>query len=65
MSVPAVVVMVTLEPAASVRVSVVVSATTSSCPDTDIVLKEFSFASPPPPPPAAAQDRFPLPSVVS
>ena len=64
-SLPAVVVIVTLEPAANVKVSVVVSATTSSCPDTDIVLKEYSFASPPPPEPEAAQERLPLPSVVS
>ena len=37
-SLAAVVVIVTLEPAAIVSVSVVESATTSSCPDTDIVL---------------------------
>ena len=48
-SVPAFVVIVTLDPAASVSVSSSASATTSDCPLTDIVLKEFSFASPLPP----------------
>ena len=40
-SVPAVVVRVTLDPAANVRVSVEESATTLSCPATAIVSKRF------------------------
>ena len=39
-SVPAVVVIVTFDPAARVKVSVELSATTSLCPLTDIVLNE-------------------------
>ena len=38
-SVPAVVVIVTLSPPTNVNVSVALSATTSLCPDTDMVLK--------------------------
>ncbi len=49
-SVPAFVVMVTLAPAASVSVSVPVSATTSDCPETAMVEKVL-----PPPPGGAAQ----------
>ena len=59
-SLAAVVVIVTLLPAANVRVSVVVSATTSSCPATDMVLKEYSLFSPPEP--AATQVNPPLAS---
>ena len=47
-SVPAVVVIVTFDPAARVSVSSSASATTSSCPLTEIVLNDDSFSSPPP-----------------
>ena len=57
-SVPAFVVIVTFEPAASVSVSVVVSATTPDCPATDIVLKENSLFSPPAP--AETQVNLPV-----
>ena len=47
-SVPAVVVIVTFVPPTSVNVSSSASATTSSCPLTEMVLNEGMFASPPP-----------------
>ena len=55
-SVPAAVVSVTLEPATKVRVSAVVSATTLSCPLTEMVLNEYSLVSP------LAADKAYLPS---
>ena len=45
-SLASVVVIVTFNPSAKVRVSVVVSATILSCPETDMVLNENSFVSP-------------------
>ena len=61
------VVIVILEPAASVNVSVAVSATTSLCPETDIVLNEYSLVSPPPAEPTLAaieDEKFDLNSSV-
>ena len=56
-SVPGVVVIPIPVPAASVSVSAVLSATTSDCPDTAIVLNALSPASP--------QLKLPEPSVLS
>ena len=56
---PGVVVNVILEPAAKVSVSLLESATTSLCPETDTVPKAF------PPADIELNDKFPEPSVTN
>ena len=59
-SVPALVVIVTLEPAANVKLSVALSATILLCPLTNIFLNA-SVTVPPPPPDIVLNDKLPEP----